>query len=197
MTDTAQTDVDLVPDATVTNLTRAALFAALVAAFAYVSAPWPLSPGVPVTLQVLGVFLAGIFLGPVWGGASMVLYLTAGVLGAPVFSGGTGGVGILLAGSPTFGFLWSYPLAAALVGFVVHGGVDVVDPKTVWLPRLVGAMVAGTILIYALGTVGFAFVTGAGLVAALVAAALPFVPAEILKMVAAVAIVRSDAIRAT
>ncbi|MFP4626717.1 MAG: biotin transporter BioY [Natronomonas sp.] len=197
MTDIATNDVDLVPDATVRNLARSALFAALIAAFAYVSAPWPLSPGVPVTLQVLGVFLAGIFLGPAWGGASMVLYLTAGALGAPVFSGGTSGIGILLAGTPTFGFLWSYPPAAALVGLVVHGGFDLHEPEAVWMPRLVAAMLAGIALIYGLGTLGFAYVTGAGVVASLLAAALPFVPAELLKMIAAIAIVRSDAIRAT
>ncbi|MFC6726546.1 biotin transporter BioY, partial [Halobium palmae] len=90
---TSTDSVELVGDEATRNLARAALFAALMGAFAYVSFPNPLSPGIPVTLQVLGVFLAGIFLGPVWGGFAMVLYLLAGTLGLPVFSGGSAGVG--------------------------------------------------------------------------------------------------------
>jgi len=67
-----------------------------------------------VTLQVLGVFLAGIYLGPVWGAASLVLYLAAGAVGAPVFQGGSAGVGQLVGQSA--GYLWSYPVAAAAIG---------------------------------------------------------------------------------
>lgn len=195
MRNTTTSEVQLVGDETTLNIARAALFAALVGAFAYVSFPFPGTP-VPVTLQVLGVFLAGILLGPVWGGAALVLYLAAGAIGAPVFSGGTAGVAILLGGEPTFGYLWSYPIAAALIGLVAHGGLEVRDPSAVGLPRLVGAMVAGTAVIYALGTVGFVFVTGVGVVEALLATVAPFVVPEILKMAAAVAVVRSDAIRA-
>ncbi len=196
MADTSTADVDLVGDEVVLNIARAALFAALMGAFAYVSFPNPLSPGVPVTLQVLGVFIAGIFLGPLWGAAAMVLYLAAGALGAPVFAGGTAGLGVLLGGVPTFGFLWSYPLAAFLVGAVVHGGLELKDPQTTPLTRLVGAMVAATVVIYALGAVGFAFAQNVDLWVAVTAAALPFIPAELVKMAAAVGIVRSDAIRA-
>lgn len=195
MSQTSTGDVDLVGDETALNIARAALFAALMGAFAYVSFPFPGTP-VPVTLQVLGVFLAGILLGPVWGGAAMVLYLAAGAVGAPVFSGGSAGIAILLGGEPSFGYLWSYPLAAALVGVVAHSGLTLRDLDSVSVPRLVAGMVAGTVVIYALGTAGFIFVTDTGVVAALTAAVLPFIPAEILKMAAAVAVVRSDAIRA-
>lgn len=195
MSQPTTTDVELVGDETALNIARAALFAALVGAFAYVSFPFPGTP-VPVTLQVLGVFLAGILLGPVWGGAAMVLYLAAGAVGAPVFSGGSAGLAILLGGEPSFGYLWSYPFAAALIGVVVHAGLEPRPPSEVPLARLVGAMVAGTVVIYAFGTVGLMAVTGVGLAEALTAAVLPFVPAELVKMAAAVGVVRSDAIRA-
>lgn len=195
MSSTSTADVELVGDETALNVARAAMFAALVGALAYVSFPFPGTP-IPVTLQVLGVFLAGIFLGPVWGGAALVLYLAAGAVGAPVFSGGSAGLGVLLGGETSFGYLWSYPIAAALVGFVVHGGLELGAPSEASLPRLVGAMVAGTVVIYLFGLVGVMVVTGAGVVSAFTAAVLPFVPAEIVKMAAAVGVVRSDAIRA-
>ncbi len=189
----ATRDVELVGDATASNLARAALFAALIGAFAYVSFPNPVSPA-PVTLQVLGVFLAGILLGPVWGGAACGLYLLAGALGAPVFAGGSAGLGVLV--GPTAGYLWSYPFAAAAIGVVVHGGTSLVDPTSISLLRLVGAMALGVVVIYAFGVVGLMAVQNLGPVEAFLGGAAAFIPAEVLKIVAGVGIVRSDAIAA-
>lgn len=187
--------VDIVGDETVENLARAALVAALTGAFAYVSFPNPLpAAGVPITLQVLGVFLAGILLGPLWGGVAMGLYLLAGTLGAPIFAGGASGFGTLV--GPTAGYLWSYPIAAATIGAIVHGGVTLAGPREVGVVRLVGALVVGTVLIYAMGLAGLMLVAGLSLESAFVQGAAAFVPAEILKIAAAVGIVRSDAIAA-
>jgi len=187
--------VDLVGDDVAINLARAALFAAVVGAFAYVSFPFPLSPA-PVTLQVLGVFLAGIFLGPVWGGVALLLYLAAGALGAPIFSGGSAGLGSLLA-EPTLGYLWAYPIAAMLVGGIVHRGTTLRDLQEIGLPTLVGAMVAGTVVIYTFGVLAMAAVLALTLPEAFLQGAVVFLPAEAAKIVAAVGIVRSDAIAAT
>ncbi|WP_435094199.1 biotin transporter BioY [Halorubrum sp. N11] len=186
--------VDLVGDEAATNLARAALFAALIGAFAYVSFPFPLSPA-PVTLQVLGVFLAGIYLGPVWGGAALVFYLLAGALGAPVFANGSAGFGVLV--GSTAGYLWSYPIAAALVGAIVHRGTDLRDLGAIGVGTLVGAMAAGVVTIYAFGVVGLAVVLPElTLVEAFVTGAAVFLPAEAAKVAAAVGVVRSDAIAA-
>lgn len=187
-------DVDLVGDEVVENVARAALFAALAGAGAYVSFPNPLSPGVPVTLQVLVVFLAGILLGPAWGGASMSLYLVAGAAGVPVFAGGSAGVGVLL--GSTGGYLWAYPVAAVAIGLAAHGGRELRDPQTIGLPRLVAAMLLGTAIVYALGIAGLMLVVGMGPVAAFVAGAAAFLPVEAFKIAAAVGVVRSDAIGA-
>jgi len=194
--------VELVGDETVENVARAAVFAALTGAMAYVSFPNPVSP-VEVTLQVLGVFLAGLYLGPVWGGLSLSLYVVAGAVGAPVFSGGGSGLGALL--GPTGGYLLSYPFAAALTGFVAHGTSGLSDPRNVAVARLVTAMVAATALVYAAGTVGFSISQHASLAAALTPSALvdaflvagaAFVPAEAFKVAAAVGITRSDQLNA-
>lgn len=181
--------VDLVGDQIVERLARAAVFAALAGAFAYVSFPNPVSPA-PVTLQVLGVFLAGVYLGPVWGGLSLALYVAAGAVGAPVFAGGSAGLGALL--GPYGGYLWSYPVAAALVGLVTHGTSDLAKPRDVSVPRLVAAMLAGTAVVYAGGTLGYAIVANVGLSRAFLVAAVAFVPAEAFKIVAAVGITRTE-----
>jgi biotin transport system substrate-specific component len=190
-TDTAS--VELVGEETAENVARAALLAALTGAFAYVTFPNPFSPA-PVSLQVLGVFLAGLLLGPVWGGLSMGLYLLTGAVGAPVFVGGSAGVGALL--GPTGGYLWSYPVAAFAVGALVHGGLVIRNPADRSLARLVGAMVVGTAIIYAFGVVGMSLVLRMTLKEAFVAGAVAFVPAEAFKIAAAIGIVRSDQIAA-
>jgi biotin transport system substrate-specific component len=192
---TSTDSVDLVDGEVVGNIARAALFAALVAGFSYVSFPNPLAPNIPVTLQVVGVFLAGIMLGPLWGTSAISLYLAAGAIGVPVFSGGSAGLGYLI-GSPTLGYLWSYPVAAGVVGLVVHRGTDLQDYTEVGVPLLVGAMVAGTVVIYAMGTVGFAVVQNLGLVESFTVSALAFVPFEAVKIAAVVGILRRDSIAA-
>ncbi|MEA1929955.1 MAG: biotin transporter BioY [Euryarchaeota archaeon] len=192
---TSTDSVDLVDGEIVGNIARAALFAALVAGFSYVSFPNPLAPNIPVTLQVVGVFLAGIMLGPLWGTSAISLYLAAGAIGVPVFSGGSAGLGYLI-GSPTLGYLWSYPVAAGVVGLIVHRGTDLQDYTAVGVPLLVGAMVAGTLVIYAMGTVGFAVIQDLGLVESFTVSALAFVPFEAVKIAAVIGILRRDTIAA-
>jgi biotin transport system substrate-specific component len=181
-------NVELVGQEVGQNIARAALLAALTGAFAYVSFPNPVSPS-PVTLQVLGIFLAGIFLGPVWGGASIVLYLVAGAVGAPIYQGGAAGVGQLF--GSTGGYLWAYPVAAAAVGAVVHGLDDLRDPGEVTVPRLVGAMLVGVVIVYVGGILGLMVTLGLGPYEAFLAGAVAFIPAEAFKIAAAVGIVRS------
>jgi biotin transport system substrate-specific component len=185
--------VELVGEESVENVARAALLAALTGAFAYVSFPNPISPA-PISLQVLGVFLAGVLLGPVWGSVSMSLYLLTGAVGAPIFAGGASGLGALQ--GPTAGYLWSYPVAAFLIGALVHGGLTIRDPSERSVVRLVGAMVAGTAVIYAFGVVGLSLVLGMTLEKAFVAGAVAFLPAEAFKIAAALGVVRSDQIAA-
>lgn len=191
--ETASDTVELVDDAMISNLVRAALFAAIMGGFAYVAFPNPLSPA-PVTLQVLGVLLAGVLLGPVWGTAAMALYVLAGALGAPVFSMGTAGIGAIA--SEQGGYILAFPVAAGIVGLATHGGFDVHEPGDRHLVRLVGAMVAGIAVIYACGVAGLMIVLSLGPLEAVIAGALVFVPAEIAKIAAAVGIVRSDRLAA-
>lgn len=193
MSRTSTADVDLVGEETALNIAQAAVFAALMGAFAYVAIPYPLSPA-PITLQVLGVFLAGLLLGPTWGAASMVLYLTAGALGAPVFAQGASGLGVLV--GPTGGYLFSYPLAAAAVGYLAHGGPTFRSLSESSVARMVAGMAAGVVVIYGLGVPFMWWNLDMTVTTAIVTGAIVFVPAEAAKMAAAIGLVRSNAIRA-
>ena len=89
-------------------------FAAAVAAASQIAIPLPWTP-VPITLQPMLVILAGMWLGPAAGAASMVLYLAAGAVGLPVFTP-LGAPGIARFFGPTGGYLIAYPAAAFVAG---------------------------------------------------------------------------------
>ena len=69
---------------------------ALMAAVTCVLAPLsiPIGP-VPISLTNLAIYLSLYLLGWKWGSVSYLVYLLIGMVGVPVFSGFTGGVGKL------------------------------------------------------------------------------------------------------
>lgn len=162
------------------DLILAALFAGLTGVVAQIRFFLPGIPTVPVTLQVLAILLAGGLLGRTWGAISMLLYLLLGAAGLPVFAGGTAGVGVLL--GPTGGYLLSAPAAAWIVGLLAPCSRS----QTYWRTAL--AMLAGLCVVY-LGGAGWAMLVGGhGLAAVVSGWILPFVPLDLVKVVAAAAL---------
>jgi biotin transport system substrate-specific component len=160
------------------SLTLAALFAALIAAGAFISIPLPLSP-VPVVLQNLFSLLAGLVLGPALGAAAVGLYLAAGILGAPVFAGAGGGIARLL--GPTGGFLLGYLLCALTAGFIAGPPRQ---GEVLSRRRLILAILVGLLVIYGPGLIRLRFALGSW-GKALGAGFIPFIPGDILKGCAA------------
>src|SRR6185312_14523843 len=78
----------------------------------------PIAMGVPITAQTLGVMLAGIILGPRHGALAVLLFLFVVLLGAPLLSGGRGGLGVLF--GPSVGFLLGFIPAAFVSGLVME-----------------------------------------------------------------------------
>ena len=157
-----------------------------VAACAHISLPLPFTP-VPLTLQNFAVILVGMALGPFAGFSAMVLYLAEGALGLPVFtpSGGPGGLAHLL--GPNGGFLFSYPLAAGLAGWLTRA----LQPFTTrFRSALLSASVA-TIPIFVLGSGWLAHFLHLGAAATWSLAVGPFIPGEIVKITAAAGIFSS------
>lgn len=101
---------------TVKDMVLCALFAALISISAYLSIPSPTS--VPFSLQPLFAMLAGAILGSKRGAISMFLYMIIGLVGVPVFTGGTGGFGMLTA--PTFGYIIGFIACAYVTGFIIE-----------------------------------------------------------------------------
>ncbi|MDQ3697785.1 MAG: biotin transporter BioY [Gemmatimonadota bacterium] len=92
-------------------------FAAALAAASQVAIPLPGTP-VPITLQPLVVVLAGLWLGPMWGAGSMLLYIAAGASGLPIFAPTLPTTGVARLIGPTGGYILAYPAAAWLSGTI-------------------------------------------------------------------------------
>ena len=150
------------------------LGAATVTVAAQAAVPLPGTP-VPMTLQPLAVLVVGGLLGARLGAAALVLYLTLGALGLPVFTpGGLPGAARLM--GPTGGYLLSYPVAAAVVGWLVAS----VRPTAPAL-RLLLAAAAGMVVIHLGGSAQLAILTGnAG--AATRYGLIPFLTGDLLKI---------------
>ncbi|MDL2321519.1 biotin transporter BioY, partial [Desulfosarcina sp. OttesenSCG-928-B08] len=161
------------------RMIHAALMAALTAAGAYIAIP--VGP-VPIVLQNLFVLLAGLLLGSRWGLISMGIYLLSGIMGLPVFAGGTGGVGKFF--GPTGGYLIAYPMVACLVGLIAEKGKHRIAADIV-------AVTAGMMLTYAIGVPWLKMVTGMTLTKAVAVGLVPFIPGCLVKIAAAVCIARS------
>ena len=150
----------------------------LAAICAHIVLPLYFTP-VPLTLQPLAVLLLGLLLSPRMAATTMAAYLAEGAMGLPVFAPGTDMVGGLahLFG-PTGGYLFAYPVAAALI-------------SVIWRRSRRGfasaalAAAAGDLLILLCGALWLAVWTHASAPTDLVMAVFPFLPGDALKVAAA------------
>ncbi|MBX9760572.1 MAG: biotin transporter BioY [Beijerinckiaceae bacterium] len=167
------------------TLVRASLFAALIALLGLVPRiDVPVAAGVPITAQTLGVMLAGLVLGARIGAMSVLLFLFVVALGAPLLSGGRGGIGVFF--GPTAGYLVGWVFGAAAVGFLM----EQLPIGAVFLRALLACVIGGVIIIYLFGIPYLAFAARLTLDKAFLAG-LVFLPGDLLKAVAAALVARS------
>ena len=131
----------------------------------------PMFP-VPITMQTLAIPLLVLVLGTRLGTLAALAYLAEGALGLPVFSGAGGLVRLM---GPTAGFLWTFPLAAFVVGVLIDRGLGGTYPGR-WL-----AVFAGTALVFAGGAWWLSVVVGLSPSEAIMKGVYPFVIGDILK----------------
>lgn len=150
------------------------LFAALLALMAQISVPLPFSP-VPVTGQTFGIFLVGALLGGKWSAVSVLIYLLLGAVGLPVFHQFQGGLHILF--GPTGGFLWGFVPGCYLLG-------KITEKKSSYGTMILGMLLCMSIY-FSLGALYLAFTAGLSFYRALLLGVAPFLPLDIVKLLAA------------
>ena len=124
-----------------------ALSCALIILGTFIKIPLPM---ISITLQLEFVLLSAMLLGAWRSGLSVAAYIILGLCGVPVFTYG-GGIGCVL--KPSFGFIIGFLVASAVTGFIVEH----LKERTFW--KLFFAALAGTVIIYIIGTVYFYFIT--------------------------------------
>lgn len=157
------------------------VFAALVIVLSLVPAVPVGVAGVPITLQSLGIMLAGLVLGPGRGVAAVAVFVALGLAGLPIFAGGVGGLGVL--GGPTAGYVVGW-----LPGTVVTGVVAVLALRRSRgrLPLLMlAAFLGGMVVTYLGGWLGLMLVAGLDPWAAFLGGVVPYLPLDGVKVVVA------------
>lgn len=135
----------------------------------------PVGP-VPITLQTLVIPLVSLALGFRRAVITTIVYITIGLVGAPVFAGGLGGTSILF--GATFGYLLGMVGQAAITGWMSDHGVT-----SGW--RYVGGILGAFSVPFVPGLMWLAVFLGDGAtwVTVLSVGLVPFVPGELIKMV--------------
>ena len=154
------------------DLTRIALFAALMCISAFIYIPLP----VPITMQTLVMFSALFVLGGRGGSIAVLAYIALGALGLPVFSGFSGGISRLF--DATGGYILGMLLSSLLWWLL-----DTVLPKKPGF-KILNSLLA-LLVIYLFGTLWFVFIYANGdetLVTVLISCVLPFVIPDLIKL---------------
>lgn len=160
------------------DIAQVAMATGLVAALGLPGAVAVFGSAVPITLQTLGVMLAGSLLGARKGAAALLLFLALVAVGLPLLAGGRGGLGVFA--GPSAGYLLAWPVGAWLIGRLVETG----RPGYRWPRGLAANLLGGVGVVYALGIPVQAWRTGVPLPETTVLAA-AFIPGDLVKAVLA------------
>ncbi|WP_085524269.1 biotin transporter BioY [Tuberibacillus sp. Marseille-P3662] len=151
-----------------------ALFTAFMAALGVIPGiPLPFIP-VPITLQTLGVMLAGNVLGARKGFMSLFLFVILVAIGVPILSGFRGGMGVLLGYSG--GYVLSYPIAAFVIGGLSH----ICGAKKIW--KMIMANVVGGIFVIYICGISYAVVMTQTEAIPFMLSNLAFLPGDLVKV---------------
>lgn len=160
------------------KLVLTALFAALMCV-AGMYLILPIGP-VPIALANMFAITAGLMLGPVYGGAAVLIYVLLGTLGLPVFSRNAG-FAVLL--GPTGGYILGYFLGAVCAGILAALPAKWNKAKFLYI----AAALAGFTMIYIPGLLVLQLKTGFTWQETLSKGMLPFIPGDLLKAAVATA----------
>lgn len=158
-----------------TGYALAALGAAIIAVLAQVSIPLPFSP-VPITGQTFAIGLIVTILGMRLGSLSVLVYILLGAVGAPVFSGMSGGFGVLV--GPTGGYIIGFLPTALIMGYYMN-------KLGYTYTHSIIANLIGMVITLAFGTVWLKIAAGLSWQAAMAGGVYPFIPLGIVKAVGA------------
>ncbi len=153
------------------SITLSALFVSIIAVSAQMAIPTP--AGLSITLQTFAVSLCGFYLGASKALLSVVTYIVLGAVGVPVFSGFSGGLGIILGKSGGF-----------ITGFIFLSIFCAFSEKSRLVLKSVLCLL-GILICHTIGCIYFSYVTDCSLKSAVILTSLPFILKDIMSVVLA------------
>lgn len=159
----------------VQSMTRIALCVTILCVSSYLVIPLPFTP-IVLSLHTVMVNLTGLVLKPRQAGYTLLIYLFMGLIGLPVFSGGTGGPGKLF--GPTGGFYFGFILAVVVISLCK-------GRKNQLLRYVAVSICLGLPIQHFCAIFMMCLHNGFQLTAALLSVSLPFIPGDIIKCVIA------------
>lgn len=163
---------------TIKQMTVIALMTAVICILAPFSLNIPISP-TAISLGSMAVYFVVSVLGMKRGTISVLLYILLGTIGLPVFTNFMGGIGKLL--GPSGGYIIGYIFLALILGFFVEHWNNHMSMNIV-------GVILGTIALYFFGTAWMAILLHLDFVSALFAGVIPYIPGDIVKSAAALAL---------
>lgn len=157
------------------EMTKIALLVAMNCVSAYIIIPLPFSMS-PISLQTLIINLVGFLMTPKQAFLTMLVYILIGLAGISVFTGGTSGPGKLF--GPTGGYFFGFLISVTLIAFLK--GENYNFRHFAMLGICVGIPIT-----YLAGVIQLKLVTGMAWTAAVMTGAVPFIPLDIVKCLAA------------
>ena len=151
----------------------AAIGSAIIAILAQVTIPLPL---VPITGQTLAIGLVVTILGMKLGVLSVIVYILVGAVGMPVFSGMSGGFGVLV--GPTGGYIIGFLPSALLMGLYMR-------KFGITISHAIVANLIAMVITLAFGTVWLKIVANLTWTAAFMGGVAPFIIVGVIKAVLA------------
>lgn len=172
---------------TVQNITKMALMAALLCMAAYISIP---IGSVPITLQTLIINLTALILAPFEAFFAVLVYILLGLVGLPVFAGGTAGPGKLF--GPTGGYILAFLISAPIISILKESLLKFFEKisksnnkKIMRITCYILSTVIGMIIMYAIGTVYMKYMLDQTLMETLAVAVIPFIGLDLIKCILA------------
>ena len=139
---------------TARDLAQIAIFAALIAALGLPGTMFVGSVGVPITLQTLGVMLAGGILGARKGFLSVLVFLTLATAGLPLLA--SRAVGFAIWTGPSAGYFIGWLVGAAVIGWLTARALPAYP---LWLGIVIN-FIGGMLIVYVCGVAVLSFRIG-------------------------------------
>lgn len=153
------------------KITQVAIFAGIMCIISPITIPIGI---IPITLSTFAIYLIGGLTKKYIGISSTIIYIFIGIIGIPVFSNYTGGIGAIL--SVTGGYIVGYIPCILIVSTITS-----INKKKIILYPV--SMLIGTLVCYITGSLWFMFQTKNTLQETIIITIIPFIIFDLLKIV--------------